>query len=52
MVIERLLRQPYRLTMFRGSNYNGTIPERTVVKFRAGKELKEAVEKLDTSAIK
>ena len=31
MVIERLLRQPYRLTMFRGSNYNGTIPERTLV---------------------
>ncbi len=30
MVIERLLRQPYRLTMFRGSNYNGTIPERTL----------------------
>ncbi|MBQ7691268.1 MAG: PD40 domain-containing protein [Muribaculaceae bacterium] len=30
MVIERLLRQPYRLTMFRGSSYNGTIPERTV----------------------
>ena len=28
------------------------IPERAVVKFRAGKELKEAVEKLDTSAIK
>jgi tricorn protease len=31
MVIERLLRQPYRLTMFRGSNYNGTTPERTLV---------------------
>jgi tricorn protease len=30
MVIERLLREPYRLTMFRGSNYNGTIPERTL----------------------
>ena len=30
MVIERLLRQPYRLTMFRGSSYNGTIPEKTV----------------------
>ena len=30
MVIERLLRQPYRLTMYRGSNYNGTIPERTL----------------------
>ena len=28
------------------------IPERAVVKFRAGKELKEAVEKLNTSAIK
>lgn len=31
MVIERLLRQPYRLTMYRGSNHNGTIPERTIV---------------------
>ena len=31
MVIERLLREPYRLTMFRGSNYNGSIPERTLV---------------------
>ena len=30
MVIERLLRQPYRLTMFRGSSYNGTIPEKTI----------------------
>ena len=30
MVIERLLRQPYRMTMYRGSNYNGTIPERTL----------------------
>ncbi len=28
------------------------IPERAVVKFRAGKELKEAVEKLDTASIK
>ena len=28
------------------------IPERAVVKFRAGKELKEAVEKLPTSSIK
>ena len=31
MVIERLLRQPYRLTMYRGSNRNGTTPERTHV---------------------
>jgi tricorn protease len=31
MVIERLLREPYRLTMFRGSNHNGTTPERTLV---------------------
>ncbi|MBR0492462.1 MAG: PD40 domain-containing protein [Muribaculaceae bacterium] len=31
MVIERLLRQPYRLTMYRGSNHNGTTPERTLV---------------------
>ena len=31
MIIERLLRQPYRMTMFRGSNYNGTIPEQTIV---------------------
>ncbi|MBR1803335.1 MAG: PD40 domain-containing protein, partial [Muribaculaceae bacterium] len=30
MVIERLLRQPYRLTMFRGSSFNGTIPEKTI----------------------
>ncbi|MBO4871007.1 MAG: PD40 domain-containing protein [Muribaculaceae bacterium] len=30
MIIERLLRQPYRLTMFRGSSYNGTIPEKTI----------------------
>ena len=30
MVIERLLRQPYRMTMYRGSNYNGTVPERTL----------------------
>ena len=30
MVIERLLRQPYRLTMFRGSNHNGTTPEQTI----------------------
>ena len=28
------------------------IPERAVVKFRAGKELKEAVEKLNTAKIK
>ena len=28
------------------------IPERTVVKFRAGKELKDAVEKLDPAAFK
>ena len=31
MVIERLLREPYRLTMYRGSNHNGTTPERTLV---------------------
>ena len=31
MIIERLLRQPYRMTMFRGSNFNGTIPEQTIV---------------------
>ena len=31
MIIERLLRQPYRMTMFRGSNFNGTIPEQTLV---------------------
>ena len=30
MVIERLLRQPYRLTMYRGSSHNGTVPERTL----------------------
>ncbi len=30
MIIERLLRQPYRMTMFRGSNYNGTIPDKTL----------------------
>ena len=30
MVIERLLRQPYRLTMFRGSSMNGTTPEKTL----------------------
>ena len=29
MVIERLLRNPYRLTMYRGSTMNGTIPEGT-----------------------
>jgi len=29
-----------------------TIPERAVVKFRAGRELKEAVEKLDTARFK
>lgn len=31
MVIERLLRKPYRLTMFRGSSHNGTVPDATVV---------------------
>ena len=31
MVIERLLRQPYRMTMYRGSSFNGTIPEQTIV---------------------
>lgn len=30
MIIERLLREPYRLTMYRGSNYNGTIPDQTL----------------------
>ncbi|MBR5101538.1 MAG: PDZ domain-containing protein, partial [Muribaculaceae bacterium] len=30
MVIERLLRQPYRMTMFRTSNFNGTEPEQTI----------------------
>ena len=30
MIIERLLRQPYRMTMFRGSSMNGTIPEQTL----------------------
>ncbi len=30
MVIERLLRQPYRMTMYRGSNHNGTTPEQTI----------------------
>ncbi len=29
MIIERLLRQPYRMTMYRGSNFNGTIPDMT-----------------------
>ena len=29
MVIERLLRTPYRMTMYRGSAMNGTIPEGT-----------------------
>ena len=29
-----------------------TIPERAVVKFRAGKDLKEAVEKLNTASFK
>jgi len=29
MIIERLLRHPYRMTMYRGSNINGTIPEGT-----------------------
>ena len=28
MIIERLLRQPYRLTMYRGSNHNGTNPDK------------------------
>ncbi len=30
MIIERLLRKPYRMTMFRSSNLNGTIPEQTI----------------------
>jgi len=30
MVIERLLREPYRMTMYRGSNHNGTTPEQTI----------------------
>lgn len=30
MIIERLLRKPYRMTMFRGSNHNGLIPEATI----------------------
>lgn len=30
MIIERLLRKPYRMTMYRGSNHNGTIPAQTV----------------------
>lgn len=30
MIIERLLRKPYRLTMYRGSNRNGLIPEATI----------------------
>ncbi|MGM9804563.1 MAG: S41 family peptidase [Muribaculaceae bacterium] len=29
MVIERLLRQPYRMTMYRGSKHNGLIPDKT-----------------------
>ena len=29
MLIERLLREPYRMTMYRGSTMNGTIPEGT-----------------------
>ena len=28
MIIERLLRQPYRMTMYRGSNHNGTNPDK------------------------
>lgn len=31
MIIERLLRKPYRLTMFRGSSHNGTVPDAAVV---------------------
>ena len=31
----------------RDTSHEVTIPERAVIKFRAGKELKEAVEKLD-----
>lgn len=31
MLIERLLRKPYRMTMYRGSNLNGTIPDGTLV---------------------
>ena len=30
MIIERLLRQPYRMTMFRGSTLNQPIPEQTL----------------------
>ena len=30
MIIERLLRKPYRLTMYRGSSHNGLIPEATL----------------------
>lgn len=29
MIIERLLRQPYRMTMYRGTTRNGTVPEMT-----------------------
>lgn len=29
MIIERLLRRPYRMTMYRGSDRNGTIPDAT-----------------------
>ena len=29
MIIERLLRRPYRMTMYRGSEMNGTIPDAT-----------------------
>lgn len=29
MVIERLLRRPYRMTMYRGSSLNGLIPDKT-----------------------
>ena len=28
MIIERLLRQPYRMTMYRGSTHNGTNPDK------------------------
>ena len=27
MILERLAREPYRMTMYRGSTYNGTIPD-------------------------
>lgn len=31
MIIERLLRKPYRLTMYRNSTHNGTVPDGTQV---------------------